>query len=152
MRKCGHAVDVFGQRIRIETRRDQIGSVGRTVAGRDNCNVIPRSRPPVLASIAEKRRRVRRRRRHSQIVGRIFVIERQFLKREIVRMDVIARLDRRFRASNRLPITNQRLARSNRFQRDLVTGRDGRAGTNFQAADPQRRRGAHRHARDRHIV
>ena len=125
MHQRQHAVDVRirRQRCGVEPPGDVFAHRGRTIHGRDDGDVIPRSRPAVRAAVTSKGS-VRDRRWRRGNFGAVFVVLRQRAGGQVVRMHPLAGCDRLRRHANRMAVADDALAFADRRQRDLVAKLD----------------------------
>ncbi len=151
VREGHHAIHVGRQRFAVEAARDQLGSMRGAVAGGHHGDIVARAHRAIRARITEKRGSIaaRRQRRFARWK---FVVELQFLERQVVRVDVLSRLDSLPGAADDLPVAPHDFARMNRAERDLVAGWNGFARDQRPAIDFQCGPGGKRHASDRHVV
>ena len=152
VRKGDHTVDVRRQRLVVEALRDQFRGVRRAVTGRDHGDVVARPDAAVLARIAEEGRHFRGRFGVGDFARWEFVVERQLFERQIVRVNVRARLDDATRTADCLAVAPHDLARRDRLQRHLVTGGDGVADSDADTVDAQIAALHERHAGYRDII
>ena len=118
-----HAIHVRRQRLAVEAACDQLGGVRRAVAGGDYRDIVARAYRAILALVSKKRGS-RATLRERLLAGRELVIELQFLKSQVVRVDVAAGRDSFFSAADDLAVAPHDFALGNGGQCDLVAGWD----------------------------
>src|SRR5450755_3092304 len=94
------------------------------IAGCDHRYVVARARSAIFAKITLERRGVQRGRGDLDVARRELVVERQFLKRDVLGVNMVAGFDRATGAANDLPVANESLIRRDSPDRDLVAGRN----------------------------
>ena len=102
MRKGHDAIHIGWQRLPLIAARDPFGGVRGAIACRDHGDVVARAHAAVFARVSHENRRVSHENRRVRAVcgwrnfsDGIFVIELKLLERQVMRMDVLARGDRR---------------------------------------------------------
>ncbi len=106
--KSHHSVDTIGQAARRETFRDKFHRVRRAITGGGYGNVVPGARPPIGARVTEKRRDLGRAHRFRDFNTRVRLAQRDLFEREIVRMDMLSRMNAHRRLANHAAVTNHR--------------------------------------------
>ena len=123
VRECDDAVDAVRQRIAFKTGGDQLGSVRGAIAGGHHRDVVPRARAPVFALKTEEGWNGIWQLRPRRLRGGKLVGERQFLKADVVDVNVVAGLDRGLGSPHHLSVANHNLVGTDLAQRHFVAGR-----------------------------
>ena len=146
-----HAVHVGGQSLVPVAVGDQLGGVGRAIAGRHHGDVVASAHAAVFARVAQEGGRFRRLRQRGFRRGEL-VLERQLFEAEVMGVDMAAGFDRRGGASDGLAVPLHHGARGDVTQRKLVAGGDGVQRHHAHSVHAQFGAGRNGHARDCHVV
>src|SRR4051794_6900027 len=118
MWKRDHAVHIRRQGLSGETAFHQVDSVRRTVTGRDDSDIVPRSYPSIIPHEPTERPRVLLRVRLQRFDLEIVINRPEF---QVVLMDVATRWDCNARKPNHFSIPEHGIARLDVAKRNFMT-------------------------------
>ncbi len=149
MRKRDHSVDAFGQSVGWEGGGDQFHRMRRAVAGGRDGDVISGPRTPVGARVTEERGDFGRALGRGDFGCGKFLANRDFLERQVLRVNMLARMDRRGRSADGAAVADHVLARRDLAQGDLVARGNSACHPNLLAGYPHHLPRRKRHAQSR---